>query len=398
MLIYCKEIFIVTLILLVASACAPTRLAPLGKNGISQLEEDEKRLWNRAAEEQKTLNNSGYIYQKYGLEDYLNEVAQRLIPKEVKEQRLSIEVKIIKNPLLNAFTLPNGAIYIHTGFLAKMENESQLATVLAHEISHFINRHTIQKFRDYKDTTALLATLHVATIPAGIYGSGALLLGALGAKAAVSGFSKALETEADKDGLDLLVMAGYDTGEAPKIFDKIKKDLEEQDISEPFFFGSHPRLQDRKDSYARLLESRYSETKGDKDTERFMEKILPLLLDNALLDLSMGRFSFAEEAIIKFLRHRPHSAKGHYSLGELFRQRGEDGDREKAEREYQLAIQYDPSHPDPYKRLGLFYYKQGKKEKAKPQFEKYLSLVPDANDIEYIKKYLQRFHERVNDQ
>jgi Flp pilus assembly protein TadD len=77
-------------------------------------------------------------------------------------------------------------------------------------------------------------------------------------------------------------------------------------------------------------------------------------------------------------------------LGELFRQRGEEGDLEKAEKEYHLAIQLNPSYPEPYEGLGLIYYKRGEKEKARAQFERYLSLAPDAKDKRYIEHYLKK--------
>lgn len=383
-------IFIVPLLLFLGViSCSPTSLPPIGKDEIFHLDKDERRLWRMSREEQEKLDGSGYIYDDPALVAYLNEVAQRLISKKSKGKGLSIEIKVLKNPLVNAFSFPNGVIYLHTGIIAKSQNEAQVATLLAHEISHVTNRHALQKFRSIKDTAAFMTTLQVLAAPAGLYGAGVTILGAVGAMAAVSGFSQGLEEEADREGFDMLVKAGYDPEEAPKLFDHVKKDIEERDISEPFFFGSHPRLQERKDSYAQLLESTYAGKKGDKGTERFMDKVTPLLLGNALLDLSMGRFSLAEEAIEKFLQRKPLSARGRYYLGELFRQRGEEGDIEKAEKEYHLAIQLNPSYPEPYEGLGIIYYKRGEKEKARAQFERYLSLAPDAKDKGYIEHYLK---------
>lgn len=376
-------------LLLGATSCTTADLSPFGKEGAFELHEDEKRLWNMSLEEQKKLERSGHVYDNAVLLEYLNQVAQRLIPGNIKERGLSFQIRIIKNPLVNAFSYPNGVIYVHTGFLAKMENEAQLATVLAHEVSHVTHRHAIQGFRTVKNTAAFLTTLQVVAAPAGLYGVGATLLGAVGAMAAVSGYSKASEEEADREGLSLLVKAGYDADEAPRLFDIVKRELEQLDIKEPFFFGTHPRLHERKDSYTELLKGKYSGSKGEKETERFTEKILPLLLDNALLDLSMGRFAFAEEAIAKFLKYKPQSANGRYYLGEVFRQRGEERDQEKAQKDYQEALQHDPSYPEPYKGLGLIYYKLGEKEKAKSQFERYLSLAPEAKDKDYIQQYLK---------
>ena len=67
----------------------------------------------------------------------------------------------------------------------------------------------------------------------------------------------------------------------------------------------------------------------------------------------------------------------------------EEGDEDKAEKEYHMAIEYNPSYPEPHKGLGIVYYKRGEKERAKANFEKYLFLAPDAKDKAYIEQYLR---------
>ena len=83
-------------------------------------------------------------YAELELEAYVNEVTQSLLPAEAKWQGLSLKVQVIQNPLLNAFVLPNGMMYVHTGLLARMDNEAQLAALLGHEITHVTHRHTIK--------------------------------------------------------------------------------------------------------------------------------------------------------------------------------------------------------------------------------------------------------------
>ena len=384
-----KKLFLIGLFFFGVSSCATAVLSPFPKEVGLQLHEDEKRLWSRSEEEQKNLDRSGHIYEDPVLVAYLNDVAQRLIPETVKGKGISFRIKVIKNPLVNAFAFPNGGIYVHTGFLAKMENEAQLATVLAHEITHVTHRHAVQQFRNVSNTAAFVTTLGVIAAQAGRYGNIANILGSIGAMAAVSGYSRALEEEADREGLDLLINAGYDPEESVRLFDRVQRYVEEEKIEEPFFFGSHPRLQERKESYAQLLHNKYAERKGVKAADRFSNLVLLLLLDNALLDLSRGRFSLAKEAIDKVLQREPKNARAHYYLGEVFRQRGEEGDVEKGEAEYLVAAQYDSSYPDPHKALGLIYLKQGKSRKAREAFEQYLFLSPQAQDRPYIEQYLE---------
>ena len=384
-----KKFLVGFLILMGMISCATTHVPPVGEIGSLQLQADEKRIWNRSKEEQRRLNNSTYIYSDPVLSAYVNEVAQNLVPEDIRGKGLSFQVWIIRNPLLNAFAYPNGAIYVHTGLLSKMENEAQLAALLGHEMTHVTNRHAVQNLRSVKNTTAVLATIQMASVPFGAYGNLANVLGSIGAMAAVTGYSRELETEADNEGLVLMVNAGYDPKEAPRLFMHLKQDVEQQKIKEPFFFGSHPRLQERIENYNQSITINYSDSGGTKNSQRFMEMISPLILDNATMDLSMGRFSSAQNGIDRFLQMEPQNSRAHFLMGELYRQRNDETDKEKAIAEYNLSIAYDPSNPEPHKGIGLIFYKQARYPEAKAEFDKYLILAPEADDVEYIQQYIQ---------
>ena len=386
-----NRVLAIAAVMLLLSSCATTNIAPIGNQDALKLQEDEKRIWNRSKEEQKRLNQSNLIYDDPALTAYVNEVARNLVPRDVQGKGISIEVKIIKNPLLNAFAYPNGVIYVHTGILAKMDNEAQLSTLLGHEMTHVTHRHAVQQFRTVKNTTAVLATIQMASVPFGVYGSLANVLGTVGAMASVTGYSQELETEADVVGMDVMAAAGYDPQETPKLFIYLKSDLEKNKVEEPFFFGSHPRLQERIKNFEKLSESTYAGKTSVKGAERFNLLISSLLLDNAMMDLDMGRYSSALEGVEKFLGRQPSSARGHFCLGEIYRQRGEEGDSQKAEKEYHQALSCDLNYPPPHKGLGILYYKQGIANKSIEEFEKYLQLLPDAFDREYINQYIQHF-------
>ena len=374
--------------------CATTKLSPVTTDGFL-FEDDEMRLWHRTEEEQKALNKSGLIYYKdEELEAYLNEIVEKLQPLEVLEH-IPFKINIIRNPYLNAFTLPNGSIYIHTGMVARMDNEAQLSTLIAHEMIHCTHRHAIKQFRDLKNKTAFFATFQVAMGGLGAYGDIGNLLGAVGTMAAITGYSREHEEEADMEGLKLMVKAGYDPEESPKLFEYLKEELEEdKKRKEPFIFGSHPRLQERIESYQNLLKTKYREQKGGaKNSDIFLKKIHMVILDNARLDLKTGRFKIAQKGIEKYLAIKPDDAKAYCILGEIFRQRGEEGDTEKAKENYKKAISIDSTYPYPYKGIGLIHYKQGEKCLAKESFELYLTLSPQVLDRAYIEEYIKQCNE-----
>ena len=125
------------------TACATERVAPITQNGF-QPEEDEKRLWKEARELQMRFDRSGLVYEDVVVTAYVNQVASKIIPEKLTKE-IGFEIKILKHPVPNAFALPHGAVYVHTGFLARMENEAQLAAVLGHEVSHILHLFKVRR-------------------------------------------------------------------------------------------------------------------------------------------------------------------------------------------------------------------------------------------------------------
>jgi beta-barrel assembly-enhancing protease len=217
------------------------------------------------------------------------------------------------------------------------------------------------------------------------------VLGTLGSRISRSGYSQELETEADLVGLGLMAKAGYDPSEALKLFEHLEKERDEENMREPFFFGTHPRLRKRMENCNNFLKKNFkrSETQPKK-TEVFYEKTHKLILHNAWLDLKAGRFRSAQRGAEKYLRFKPDEARPYYLLGEIFRQRGGKNDNKKAKAYYGTAIALDPSYPDIHKAIGLVYYKEGKMRLAKRSFETCLSLSHQRQDEAYILGYLEQ--------
>ena len=178
---------------LLISGCATTRLPPVTSKDYA-VESDEKSIWTQSGEMEEAFRKSGLLYADSALEAYLNGVAGKLAPPEASG-RVAFRVRVVKNPHLNAFALANGAVFVHTGLLSRMENEAQLATLLAHEMTHSTHRHAVKSYRDVKNKSVWLATT------VAIAGDVGTLLGGLGTLASVTGYSRELETEADVEGL-----------------------------------------------------------------------------------------------------------------------------------------------------------------------------------------------------
>jgi predicted Zn-dependent protease len=355
------------------TACAATKLVTVDENLL--INEDEQMIWRQSREEQKALNASGILLEDMALQTYLNQIVRNLQPDDLPAE-ISFNVLVVRDPYLNAFAFPSGAIYVHTGLLARMENEAQLAALLAHEMAHCTQRHALKAFRSIKARSGFVASV-------------ARTLAGLAMVQEVAGFNRDFETEADIVGLDYLVSADYDPYEALRLFDLLKEEIEYEQIKEPHFFGSHPKVQARIDTILRLLETTYGDKHGgNKNTETFLSIVNPVILENARMDLRSGRFRHAQHGVEKYLRGAENDASAYYLMGEIFRQRGREGDTEKALSYYRRATLTDPSYSEPHKAMGLIHYKDGHKALAKESFESCLRLAPDSPDKAYIQGYI----------
>ena len=95
----------------------------------------EQDLWRAASDYHAGLEKAELIIKDEELRSYLQSNLDKLLRK-AKIPEGSSRVVIVRDPYMNASMLPNGIMYIHSGMLARMENEAQLMTLLGHEVAH----------------------------------------------------------------------------------------------------------------------------------------------------------------------------------------------------------------------------------------------------------------------
>ncbi|MGH7325110.1 MAG: tetratricopeptide repeat protein [Candidatus Rokuibacteriota bacterium] len=418
-----RSIAWVLLVALLAGACASRNVAPIGAGGKPfRPESDEQALWAKAQKEEEALLKRAKVYDDPLLEDYLGRIADRLTPDEVRGAGgPGIKVGVIRDATFNAFAMPNGKIYIHTGLLSRLENEAQLATIVGHELTHVTHRHALKFSRDARNkqimytVAAVAASIGVAVAagsrtragdPVGAAvlsqtANAVLGLGlALATVAAIHGYGRDLEREADREGMERLVSAGYDPSESPKVFKLLQSETGDRGPVETFFFGSHPRLQERIDTTTTLAQTTYAAVAGEservRNTEEFELRMRTVVRENAYEDIRLGRFALAERQLDRVLAVTPRDPTAHLYYGDLHRLRAQRAksledkaaEAQRALERYQRAAELDPSFPDPWRQLGFLYYQQKDQARAKAAFEKYLALKPDGADAKRIKEYL----------
>ena len=310
-----KNIALIIAVCCLVAGCAMSRSIPVGQTLTAS--EEEQMLWRRAQEEQEAIDESGLLYQDPEIENYLYQIAKKLQTNSISPD-ISFQIKVIKDPKLNAFALPNGAIYIHTGILARMDNEAQLVALLAHEMIHCTHRHTLRVLRSIQDRPAYFdavrKTLAKMTVTRGL----AQFFGIIGLMPAVSGYTRELETEADRVGLDLAVKANYDPREALKMFEHLRQEIEIEGFEDPYFFGSHPNVHQRIENVNNWLVAKYrGKGRGLLNRDIFQSQMSGLILDNARLDLRQGRFHSAQRMVKKYLTTKPEDAQAEEVAGPL---------------------------------------------------------------------------------
>jgi tetratricopeptide (TPR) repeat protein len=206
---------------------------------------------------------------------------------------------------------------------------------------------------------------------------------------AVEAYLEELEMEADREGFQLVLKAGYDIIEGVRLIERQERDLGEEELEEVSRSALHRHLEKRRASWQAFLDRRaQTEPRGLTNRETYLAQVHRVILDSALVDERRGRFSLAQREVENYLAVRPNDERAYYLLGEICRQRGLLHDRNRAKDCYAKAISIRPSYADPYRGMGLLCYKEGEKTQAMNSFQAYLIHAPEAPDRAYIEKYL----------
>lgn len=382
-------------------SCASTKIQSMDTRGNVEIYDDEARLWKRAEEGQEILDKSGFIYENEELTQYVNDVLHKLVGDLEKANNVKLKVCILKDPLFNAFCMPNGAIYVHTGIIANADNEAQLATVLGHEASHFFCRHILKGYRSVVNKSAFLTvfdiTLGGLTNALGgtstSYGSSADLLRLLGdyvVIGSVFGYSRDMEREADKAAFEFARSAGYNPLETKRFLENMYEATKDEKDKVPYFYHSHPRTKERIKTYDSLIKNLSKESNneiGGIDNSEMYNKITKnVLLDNAELDMKRKNgIKSARRQIEKYNKLYPDTSKAYCLLGKLCLL---EDNKEEAKKALAKSIELNSDYAESYRDIGLLYYKDGEKEIAAQNFKRYLQLNPDAKDADYMRRYL----------
>lgn len=365
---------------------------------------EEKNLWDRARHHEARLQDAGTILDNPHMEKYVGDLAARMLGESIDHLGIELRFIIVKEAVLSAWAYPYGTIGLHTGLLVRMDNEAQFAAILAHEISHFLQRHTYREMLDGEKQgkvgkgLGFLASLAMAK-KTGSWNKDVMdVTGEFWENLSTSGYSQDNEYVADEEGLELMIRAGFSVDEAIPAFQALGENSAYGAADPRKMWSSHPALEDR-------IKNLYKEIKKAKrkkgfvsgtvpGPEDYFRGIGPALLINARLDLKERQFRRMRDSLENYLSVHPEDAEAHFLLGESYRSESPLGpDFAKSQAAYRAALEHDSTYSVAYRELGMTHRVQKQNNEARESFAKYLQYAWDAPDAGIIRGYLEGLQE-----
>jgi predicted Zn-dependent protease len=390
-----------------AERIRPATMHALIAPGYQPVEADERGLWQDLARLENEIASSNRLLNAPDMQRYTQGVMQRLLGDRAREAR----VYLIHDPEFNASMAPNGMMIVNTGLLARCRDEAQFATVLGHECAHYLRRHSLQRWRDARTKTGIMAFVGAGTgVVAGIAaGAGAAprswidLANAIntGLVLAILRFSREQEAEADAYGLRLIEEAGYPPGAAAAMWRQLieerrasarARDKRYRDRARSAL-STHPptaeRMLDLSASARELEDAAVPPRRYDGRRSEWLAAVAPLrarLLDEQIKLNDPGASLYLLAAVAQ--DHWDGTLR--YYEGEAYRLRDEPGDAARAAAAYAQAVALDDAPAEAWRANGYALLKAGSVEQGRAALARYLDRKPGATDAAMVRFALAR--------
>jgi predicted Zn-dependent protease len=370
----------------VPPAPPPTPSGPGGASALPDLGDAAQSIMSPAQERRigetamKQLRAAGGYLDDPEVNDYLNELGQRLVAVR-NDGRYDFHFFAVPDPSINAFAMPGGFIGVNTGLILLTQSESELASVLAHEITHVTQNH-MARFLDQQKNSLLmsLAALAIALVAAksNSSSSGDVIGAALTSAQALSiqnqlNFTRENEYEADRIGFQRLDAAGFDVSSAASLMERLQKSSRFADGNVPTYLRSHPI------TYERIAEA---QSRAQTRPYRQVADSLDFQMVRALLRSYVGR---ADEAVAWFenaIAERKYNSEVAVRYG-LVASLLRDAKIPRAKRELTTLERIAPPHPMIEAMAGHVLLEAGEPDKAAARFEAALARYPTKMQLVY---------------
>ena len=272
-----------TLLIFIFLSCMVTanNLPELGDYSSSKISESDEIFIGRQILFQ--VNQSDSIIRDIEISDYLDSLGKRLINASTDPAK-KIEFFIVSDPSINAFAMLGGVIGVHSGLFLASNTESELASVISHEIAHInqkhISRFLLQQERASYQSTFIMAVALLLARSNPQLASTAMAGASAGSVQGALDFTRENEKEADRVGIQTLNKAGFDVRGARDFFTTLKQANQFSGGAAPAFLQTHPITSNRiNDIEDRLKDFPYKQ-RVDNQTFHYVKGKLKALLNN----------------------------------------------------------------------------------------------------------------------
>ncbi len=230
--------------------------------------QDDVKIGREASQE---VEKRFPILNDYEATRYIQNVGERLtraIPQQFQQPAFDYQFKIVNARDINAFALPGGPMYVNRGMITAARSEGEMAGVMAHEIAHIALRHGTSQATKQSSPLNQIGTIGLILGGAILGGQTGAQLGALGAQAWMTTYSRDYERQADILGSQIMARAGYDPRDLANMFRTIEQ--QSGGSRAPEWLSSHPNPGSRYETInreAQLL--RVSPNQATQDTRAF---------------------------------------------------------------------------------------------------------------------------------
>lgn len=284
---------------------------------------------------------------------YLMERFQAAMPP----QPVKFQLHVIRDDTLNAFAVPGGYIFVHSGLITAMSSEAELAGVLAHEMAHVTQRHIASRIEKGKiaGILALAGMLAGALAGGGDAGMAAMMGGMAASQAAMLKYSRNDESEADQVGMNYYIAAGYPPEGMVDAFRVIQRPQWVTGREIPAYLSTHPAVTERISELA-------GRVSGMKVPEKNRQPVdnTQFLRVQTLLRARYGN----PEAADKFFQQQLKGSEKYLALLGLGILRERQHKVAEASKYFAEALQMRPSDQLFLREAGRYNYFRGDKDKA----------------------------------
>lgn len=248
-------------LLLFASACSVQKNPVTGqKRLLAYSWEEEVQIGGEV--DQEIVAQYG-LYEDEEIESYVTYLGEKVLAEshmrredtDQKFRETEFYFKVLNSPVVNAFALPGGYVYVTRGLMSHLNNEAQLAVVLGHEIGHVAARHASQRaLRQQLGQVAVLGGAILGQELFGLPGESILNLSSQAAQLLFLSYSREAERESDQLGVEYAVMNEYEAAEGAEFFASLERISERSGQSIPSMLSTHPDPGEREKRIPELAE------------------------------------------------------------------------------------------------------------------------------------------------